>query len=812
MPEEKNLDEQNKIDRVPQLDEASLIRPSGVAPISSMDQFAYNYYNAPPPEEGFNVREIWRKVRKRKWLVLAVAFIATTIVTVESYRTKPLYQATAKIAFSNDNPAIIKLGDALLGMDNTERIKTDLLLLRTYPLLAKVVLRLKLNEDPRFLESGGRKTVLEAVQTIFSRFRPKPAVEDERPKSNPIAPPLEGDLSAEEVETLAPYIATLDGSLYVAQIDETKAIQISFTHTDPTLAARVANGVAQIFVDESSANKTAKTNSSTSWLDSTTRDLRAQMEKAEQDLTTYSNSNNIFSTDEKQSLVVGKYADLYGQAVKATTDRKIKESLYNEVREGRVAQLPESFSDPGTIQNQAKLSSLRVELAQANATFGPENPKVLAIQNQIAEIERALKESVKNLEDRLLADFERAKRDEVAIKELLESTKGEAIQQNQASIKYNIYKQSVESTKGLYNDFLKQTNQAQIQEKQQGNDLRIIEPARTPGAPNSPGRSRAILLGLALSLAGGVGLALLLEYLDNTVKSVEDVIRATQLPTLALIPSMNIEAMRAVSGKKSIQQKVIAANASKSEAVGGLAPRSMHPRGDKLTALDSLSSVVESYRMLRTSVLLSTAGTPPKTILITSSQPGEGKTTTAVNTAISLSQLGASVLLIDADLRRPAVHKAFKIPHARGISNYLSSHTPVENLIVKLPIPNLSILPCGPIPPNPAELISSDRMKDLLRNLGHQFDHILIDSPPLISVTDPVILSTMVDGSILVVQAGKSTRELVRRARQELAGVGAKVFGVVLNNVDIKREGYDDYDYYRFSNGYGDGYRGANAG
>ena len=288
--------------------------------------------------------------------------------------------------------------------------------------------------------------------------------------------------------------------------------------------------------------------------------------------------------------------------------------------------------------------------------------------------------------------------------------------------------------------------------------------------------------------------------------------RATQLPTLALIPSMNIEAMRAVSGKKNGQQKVIASSASKSEAVGGLAPRSMHPRGDKLTALDSLSSVVESYRMLRTSVLLSTAGTPPKTILITSSQPGEGKTTTAVNTAISLSQLGASVLLIDADLRRPAVHKAFKIPHARGISNYLSSHTPVENLIVKLPIPNLSILPCGPIPPNPAELISSDRMKDLLRILGHQFDHILIDSPPLISVTDPVILSTMVDGSILVVQAGKSTRELVRRARQELAGVGAKVFGVVLNNVDVRREGYDDYDYYRYSGSYGDGYRGASAG
>jgi capsular exopolysaccharide synthesis family protein len=162
--------------------------------------------------------------------------------------------------------------------------------------------------------------------------------------------------------------------------------------------------------------------------------------------------------------------------------------------------------------------------------------------------------------------------------------------------------------------------------------------------------------------------------------------------------------------------------------------------------------------------------------------------------------------LIDADLRRPAVHTAFKIPHTRGLSNYLSSHAPLEDLIVKLPVPNLSVITCGPIPPNPAELISSDRMKELLRALGRQFDHILIDSPPLISVTDPIILSTLVDGLILVVQAGKSTRGLVSRARQELARVGARVFGVVLNNVNVKREGYDDYDYYRYTSSYNDGH------
>lgn len=222
----------------------------------------------------------------------------------------------------------------------------------------------------------------------------------------------------------------------------------------------------------------------------------------------------------------------------------------------------------------------------------------------------------------------------------------------------------------------------------------------------------------------------------------------------------------------------------------------------QLMTLDNQSTVAEAYRVLRTSVLLSSAGHPPKTILVTSGRPGEGKTTTAVNTAISLAQLGASVLIIDCDLRRPKVHKVFGISHVHGLSTYLSRDAELGGLIHSLPVPNLSLLPCGPTPPNPAELISSEKMREMLALLSEQFDHIILDSPPLINVTDPVILSTMVDGVIMVVQAGRSTRDVVRRASQELTGVGAKVFGVVLNNVNLQREGYDEYYYQRYYSGY----------
>lgn len=312
------------------------------------------------------------------------------------------------------------------------------------------------------------------------------------------------------------------------------------------------------------------------------------------------------------------------------------------------------------------------------------------------------------------------------------------------------------------------------------------------------------MIGLFLSLIGGVGLAYFLEYLDNTIKTVEDVGRYARLPALGVIPAMAAATSRKLKGVK-LGRNLIVGRQSEREA------REFPPASDSLTVFDNRSSAAEAYRVVRTSMLLSAAGSPPKTILVTSGQAGEGKTTTVVNTAISLAQLGASVLIIDCDLRRPATHKIFGIDGTDGLSTYLSHNTEVDPLIHKLQIPNLSLLPCGPIPPNPAELISSARMKALLKLLGERYDHILIDSPPLINVTDPVILSSMVDGVIMVVHGGKSPRTVVQRARQELLGVGAKIFGVVLNNVDLSREGYDAY-YYNYNRYYHNDAKGAEVG
>jgi capsular exopolysaccharide synthesis family protein len=317
------------------------------------------------------------------------------------------------------------------------------------------------------------------------------------------------------------------------------------------------------------------------------------------------------------------------------------------------------------------------------------------------------------------------------------------------------------------------------------NNVSVTTYSRVPRAPVGPQRTRNIMLALILSLGAGIGLAFLLDYLDDTLKTVDDVDRYLHLPSLALIPATRSE--------------------SRPRLKGGAAPES------DSTALalttDARSPVAEAYRHLRTSLLLSSAGQPPRTILVTSSQPSEGKTTTAVNTAVMLAQTGAEVLIVDCDLRRPRLHANFGVSNARGLTNYLSGDRDLESLIQPYDkLPNLKLLTSGPVPPNPAELLGSSEMRRLLGVLAERFTHVVIDSPPTISFTDSSILSTMVDGVMLVVHGGRSSRGVVRRAKQQLVDVGANIFGVVLNNVKL-----DSTEYY-YSGYYSSYYAGEDEG
>lgn len=773
---------------------------------SSATAIANRYYASEiGTMDQLQIGELWRRIRKHKFLIAIIVLIVTAVVTVEAYRTKSRYRATATLQLELENRTLFRSGDVSIESEESDNIflttaamKTKIRLLQSRPLLEDVVASLRLDQNTRFMDAMQRKSILESLQTITGRLKGPSAAPASLYIESPSTPAPEELLTrtAQESARLSPYVGVLSGSLSAAQVDDTQMMTISYEHTDPQLAAQIVNTAAEYFVAHNYRNKTRKYTTTSSWLNARTRELKSKLEEAEQKLATFSSSHDLPSQGDKDSkvssssLIVEKLGKLQAQALQADTERILKQSLYEEVQQGRLAQLPEAFADAKLTAIQNKLSELSIQSAQYAGRFGPDNPRTQDVRKQMTALQQQLDEGRATLAAKLQADYQRAARDHQTLQSALEQarteSKSETAQQNQALVQFGLLQQEIQIAKSLYTEFLQKTNQASIQQANQHNNLQVIEQANLPVTPVGPNRLRIILTGFLLSLCFGIGLALAIEYFDDTIKTTDDVSRFIGLPALAVIPAAlsrrsrlrakTSEAMAMVGTEKAIQRPLISQTG--------------------LLADSSASLLTEAYRGLRTSILLSAAGTPPKTILFTSSQPGEGKTTTAVNTAISLAQLGLSVVIIDCDLRRPSVHKVFGMDSSQGISSYLSRNVRLASLLQDSSVPCVSVLPCGTIPPNPTELLSSEKMKTLVQLLREHFDHVLIDSPPLTNVADSLVLSSLADGVILVVQSGTSKRRAVQRVRRDLMQVGAKIFGVVLNKVDHRNDGYGDYSYY----------------
>jgi capsular exopolysaccharide synthesis family protein len=748
-----------------------------------------------PKDGSVDLRELWLIVRRRKWLVLTLITIVTTIVAIQMYRTDNYYQANSIIEIGKESTTITREAGVNVQDEGFDpyyqvNIKTKMLMLTSHSLLEDVVVRLKLDQNPKFLDVNKKS---------WFGLKSQPPATVALPDTLPMVE--EADLtmrSPAESARLAPYVQVIEDGLNVQQVRDTRAVTLSFTHADPQIASQVANEIIRVFRERNYGKKTFTLTQTESWLQTSIRKVMGELEKAQEELSRYTRDKGIVSTGgENVTLKTADLAQKQDLLTKAEVEKVKAESLYEEVKNGNVSKLPAEFEDKTrdrVVALQKTLSEQQAKLAQLDTKFGPDNIQIQETKNLIATIEGQIKEATKSLEEKLKSDYERAVREVAQIKQSRDIAKNEAVRENQADIKLKMLKEDVSNKQKTLNVLRDQAQQAELKLKEQASNIHIYEPAQVPTLPAGPRRLLAIILAFFLSTAAAVGLAFFLEYLDNSIKTVEDVERYAQLPALGVIPAIATStSLRKLPTRT--EQEALGENGNSLALPGAT-------MATQLMTLDNQSTVAEAYRALRTSVLLSSAGHPPKTILVTSGRPGEGKTTTAINTAISLAQLGASVLIIDCDLRRPKVHKVFGINHVHGLSTYLSREADIGALIHTLPIPNLFLLPCGPTPPNPAELVSSEKMREMLATLSTQYDHIILDSPPLINVTDPVILSTMVDGVIMVVHAGKSTRDVVRRASQELTGVGAKVFGVVLNNVNLQREGYDEYYYQRYYSGY----------
>lgn len=787
----------------------------GYYPAAYLEDYPLEYGEDGIRQDSQTLREVLLALRKRKWWILALTIVVTVLTAVEVLSVVSTYSASAIVEVRKENTPLVGTNSES-DPDISLSLNTKLLMFKSRPLLEDVVNNLKLDQNPKFLDATQKRSWLETVKVILEGESDLPQVQStprvEEPAANVGDSGSDRATSQRNVDQLGlprptsrldPMVGILLKGITVERIKDTQAIRISFSHKHPEIAVLVANGLAQSFIQKNFESKVDKFTTASSWLESSTKKMKAKVREAEQALADYTRVNNIFTTQGQTTLTSDRMVRLHDQLMRADADVFLKQSLFEEVQQGRVAKLPAAFGDPRVVELQKKLSDLKLQASTLDLTYGPEHERVKEVQQEMIVVHEQIEEGRKALEDKLKSEYERAEKDRKALNAALEVAKGEAVQQDQAAIQHNILKGEVDTANALYTEFLHKTSQADLELAQQRNNMSIIQPAQTPRLPEGPRPILAILMAFLISVAGGAGLAFVAERFDTSIKNVGDVSRYAQLPTLGVIPS--IAGALATKRRDKKNRSSISISDSGPNLLPSAEPGSNGTNLDsddaftrQLSMMRDTASVSEAYRVIRTSVLLSAAGSPPKTILLTSGRPGEGKTTTVVNTAMSLAQLGSSVLIIDADLRKPAMHKGLNAKNDWGLSTYLARNADLDGLIQKLKIPNLSLLSCGPIPPNPAELISSFKMKELLKLVGERYDHVLIDSPPLLYVTDSVILSTLVDGVILVVHGGKSARDGVRQSRNMLTNVGAKIFGVVLNNVSSRNLDASNFDYYPY--------------
>ena len=730
---------------------AEFLRPAGPA-----------FYNALPVQES-TLREYMRVLIKRKWMVIAVVAGIFIVVAIASLRQTPVYQAVGRIAVNRADPNLITFKDSGPVVDyyDPADLDTEVRILQSDLMALQVIRQLNLDKRPEF---GGHS--------------------DQKP-ANLVADPLQTDSNRTSA-----LLGSFRGNLHVTLIPNTRIIEIQYSSTDPQLAASAVNTLADTYIKQNFQTKFESTMQASDWLSKQLVDLQMKVETSQEKLVRYQKEHEILGTDEKQNIITEKLDELNKEMTAAEFDRMQKEAAYRQTQSDDPDAVAAAIASDSTANGASGLlnrlreqqATLKIQVAELSTQFGPSYPKIAQLNSQLKEIDRQLQSETNKAVDHLKGQYLASMQRENMLRGAFEKQKQEANKLNESAIEYSLLKRDLDSNRTLYEGLLEKLKEAGVTAGLRSNNFRIIDAARVPTYPSEPNIPRNLSFALMLGIISGVGLAFLVENMDNTVRTPEQAHALSGLPSLGMIP------LGSKSGNYGPTGKRLALTASK-EVV------------ETVTQVRPQSQMAESYRALRTSLLLSNLGAPPKVIMVTSARPQEGKTTTSINTAIVLAQKGVRVLLVDADLRRPSVHKTLGMGPRSGLSNLLTGSATLQQTIATSPIlPNLFILPAGTPPPNPAELLASSNMRDLIAELRQQFDHIVIDTPPTLSVTDAVVLSPRADATILVIRSGHTTKQALCRSRDILMQVNAHVAGVLLNAVDLTSPDY--YYYYEYQGKY----------
>ncbi len=715
-----------------------------------------------PAESEFDIAEYVGMLRRHWQLIAACALVALALGVAHYLITPKEYMASATVQIERKSAApVLSDQNTWDNYWNIEFYPTQYELLRSRGLAERVVRNLDLTNSG---SEGG----------------------DTRPTKLPTAPAT----AAEDASALGAAAQGLLGGLSVDPVRNTSLVRIGYRSKDPAYAARVANAFAEAYIDLGIEDRYTSAGKASSFLSSQIETLKAEIQAKENELQRFSRTSDIVGIDPATNDVLKRLETLNNDYLAAKRVRIEKEALYQELRTAPKESVADSLS--GGVVSELRSNQLKMERDYETKlkTYKPDWPAMVSLKADIEKGQQHLKGLIDEMGARArtnsFADYQTALRQEQTLAAEVGRSKGEAINQSSAAVGYTNLKVEIETRRQMFDELLKKQSETDVSARLQGtrdSNIRIIDSALTPGGPFRPSLRQDVTYGLMLGLLLGIGIAFLIEFLDRTIKSPEEIERRLKLPTLAVVPDL-AESGRSYGyggyGSDPTPKPGRAAGKGKAPADRHRAAPSDLEQIELVPHERPRSPISEVYRSLRTSLLLSTAD-ELKVIAVTSATAGEGKTATASNLGVVLAQLGRRVLIVDADLRKPRMHQVFKVSNRSGLVNQLTGVVEPDSVFVETGVPNLWLIPSGPIPPNPSELLSSDRMREWLNAMRARFDYVIIDTPPSLAVTDATIVGALSDGLVLTFRAGKVTREDAKDCAERLRMADLKILGVVLN-------------------------------
>lgn len=726
--------------------------------------------------EEVHLLDYWRTLLKRRNVAISFFAVIVALVALYSFLATPVYEGSTQVLIDLEKDATMNFvegGGAVIQMkDSGEYFKTQKEILASRAFADRVVRKMQLDKSPYYLakkeklSSGLLKSIIGGIKGVVKSIFP----------STVNIP--EGFTDAQLQQELDPDLTNIIlGEVNVEVGKQGTIMLIHYQSDNPNVAAVMSNAVANAYIEHNLEIRVKPFRDAVEWLSSRMVELRGRVETSEKALQRYKEGQGIVSFDSKENVITQKLGELVTQMVGMQAQRAEAEVRYNQIKS--VIDNPELLATVPAIMNNLVIQGLRnqeldlrTKISEMSEKYGQKHPQMIKSKNELESVRKSVIAEARKMLNAAKIDYEIARNRETALNRELEDQKREVLSLSQKAIDFNVLAGESESNKQFYELLLKKLQEASLSSGINISNAQVIDPAVVPSEPLKPKKLINLLFAVVFGFFGGLMAAIFVEYMDDSIKNAEDVDKLLGLPFLGLVP------------------------ASKTEG-----PIYMKP--------DAKTSVSESFRSIRTGILLSTPDAPPKVILVTSATPSEGKTTTAANLAVAMSQMGEKVLLIDLDMRRHNVHELFQLDNAVGISDMIVGRGDLVSVVKQVPdMPGLDVITGGTLAPNPGELLASNRLGAIIAGLRGKYDRIIVDSPPLVVFSDPLILSRLADTTIMVVWGGVTGKDVIMKASQSLANINAKILGVVLNKATSKGKmggygyGYGSNNYYHYYDSY----------